>query len=345
MSIKILSLDSGEHREILRRGFFAKAKYMKGRLLIVEGGSLLAVPMDPDRPDAKGQPVTVLEGIQRPFETVAVSDAGTLAYLPAVPSTARIVQVDRQDGTEISWTIPGLSTMNPIRLSPDGERLAVNLEGATGLKRDIGVYDLARGTLTQLSRTGQNRVPVWSPDGLHVAFQSNRDGVDGIFVMPADGTGDARPVLLREAGRSRVSPRAWTPDGERIVYREPTEGGADFWMVSREGGKPTPLLRSPFDEGRLGFSRNGRFITFHSNESGQYQIYVQELPDGRKWPVTNDGGMWPAWIGKEIFYRRGDTVRVVVVETDPFRASVPKALFERPNVLSYDVSATANVFF
>ncbi len=53
-------------------------------------------------------------------------------------------------------------------------------------------------------------------------------------------------------------------------------------------------------------SPDGRWVTYASNESGRYEIYVQSfpMPGGGKWQISNDGGMYPRWRrdGRELFY-------------------------------------------
>ncbi|GGK39525.1 hypothetical protein GCM10008955_36690 [Deinococcus malanensis] len=51
--------------------------------------------------------------------------------------------------------------------------------------------------------------PVWSPDGRHIAFESNRDTNPGIYVMNADGS-EVRS-LTSTLGVARNP--SWSPDG------------------------------------------------------------------------------------------------------------------------------------
>ncbi|MDA8428305.1 MAG: Tol-Pal system beta propeller repeat protein TolB, partial [Geobacteraceae bacterium] len=45
---------------------------------------------------------------------------------------------------------------------------------------------------TQLTSTGSNENPAWSPDGRLLAFSSKRGGIEAIYVMRADGSGQTR---------------------------------------------------------------------------------------------------------------------------------------------------------
>jgi Tol biopolymer transport system component len=53
-------------------------------------------------------------------------------------------------------------------------------------------------------------------------------------------------------------------------------------------------------------------MAYQSNESGQYQIYVQSVPaSGTKYQISASGGTVPRWRrdGKELFYVSTDQKR------------------------------------
>jgi Tol biopolymer transport system component len=56
--------------------------------------------------------------------------------------------------------------------------------------------------------------PAWSPDGARIAFRSDRDGDEEIYVMNADGSNPVR--LTSQPGEDRNP--AWSPDGSRIAF-------------------------------------------------------------------------------------------------------------------------------
>ncbi len=73
-------------------------------------------------------------------------------------------------------------------------------------------------------------------------------------------------------------------------------------------------------------------MAYESNETGRNEIYAVPYPGpGPKVPISNGGGIEPRWArtGRELFYRNGDKMMVVDVQTTPaFRAGAPKLLFE-----------------
>ncbi len=57
------------------------------------------------------------------------------------------------------------------------------------------------------------------------------------------------------------------------------------------------------------FSPDGRWIAYHSNETGRYEIWVRSYPDGEYvHQISVDGGIGPVWCREcdELFYRKGN---------------------------------------
>jgi serine/threonine-protein kinase len=107
----------------------------------------------------------------------------------------------------------------------------------------------------------------------------------------------------------------------------------DIWVLSLEGEwRARPLVQTPASEAGGVFSTDGRWIAYDSNESGRLEVYAQPFPGpGRRWQISTDGGRQAVWAksGREIFYRSGDKMMAVEVETEPsFKLSRPKVLFE-----------------
>jgi len=100
-------------------------------------------------------------------------------------------------------------------------------------------------------------------------------------------------------------------------------------------------------------SPDGRFLALVSDESGQNEVYVHAYPDAhRRWTISSAGGTEPTWSadGSELFYRNGDAMMVVALETEPeFDPGVPRALFRKafrmsPVLTNYDVSSDGQRF-
>jgi Tol biopolymer transport system component len=121
-----------------------------------------------------------------------------------------------------------------------------------------------------------------------------------------------------------------------LVYTESGPGRqSDIGVLTLDGeSKSQPFLQTPFNEGGGMVSPDGRFLAYASDEPGQYEVFVRPFPGpSGKWQISNEGGVQPVWArsGREIFYRNGDKMMAVPIETEPsFRAGKPSLLFERP---------------
>ena len=111
---------------------------------------------------------------------------------------------------------------------------------------DLWLTTRAGGAARRLTATpAVESDPHFSPDGKRLAFTSNRDGIDAVYVMPVEGGEMKRLTWYPAASEAR----GWTPDGRRVMYatnRETAPVGHDrLWTVSAEGG-PSTVLPAPF---------------------------------------------------------------------------------------------------
>lgn len=329
--ISLLSLETGQQRVLVEGGTYAR--YVpSGHLVYARAGGLLAVPFDLKRLEVAGPPVSILEDVSMSPLTGAAefsfSTDGSLAYIHAGPGAGEgiLLWLDRK-GESRPLPAPPRAYTFP-RLSPDGQRLAVGIQGA---KPGVWLYDLARSSLTPLASSPLVSFPTWTPDGKHVAFGWGSNGPFNIFWIPADASGP--PEALTTSDNMQF-PNSWSPDGHMLAFTEadPTTGW-HIWMLRLEADrKPHPFQQTPSNEGGAKFSPDGRWLAYESDESGQREVYVRPFPGpGGKWPVSTEGGTEPVWArnGRELFYRNGDKMMVAVVETQPtFAAAKPRLLFE-----------------
>ena len=216
-SVAALSLETGEYTVILKGG--SNARYSAtGHLLYVRAGALLAVPFDLANLRTTGTPVSVLHGVASDpifgSSEFGISRDGSLIYTPENSRRyeRRVLWVDREGRSELLIEAP--RPFDSPRLSPNGRLLAVTIEGANN---SLWVYDLERGTLTRLVSGFTNWIPVWTPDGLRVAFTSNREGTDNLFWQAVDGSD--QPERLTES-EYRQMPSSWSSDGRSWLSRK-----------------------------------------------------------------------------------------------------------------------------
>ena len=338
-NIEAMDLKTGQVKTIHRGGYFAR--YLSsGHLLYVHQNTLFAAAFDLGSLQLRGAPQPVFEDVGRAGQGAArltFSDTGTLIYLTANSSADSKGVFAWMDSSGKTVPIASLQaeSLTP-QLSPDGKGLAYSSAG------DIWIYDLDRSLPTRLTLSSQlNRYPVWARDGKHLIYGD--EVAHKIWWAPADGAG--RPVELL-AGPSSLSPTSLSPDGRILAYSQPnTNGGIDIWLLPIDTsdvahpapGKPQPLIGGPrvqspaaSIQGSAAFSPDGRWIAYHSNEAGSYQVYVRPFPDtasGGRWQISPNGGQFPRWSqdGRELFYLAPDD-RIIAV---PYTAK--GAAFSREN--------------
>ena len=103
--------------------------------------------------------------------------------------------------------------------------------------------------------------------------------------------GGGTEELLLHAG-ANAFPTSVSADGKWLAYSQTgNKTKDDIWLFPLAGEpKPVVYLDSPFDEIKAQFSPDGKWMAYASDETGQYQVYVQSIPaDGSQAP-----GLYPA---------------------------------------------------
>lgn len=201
-------------------------------------------------------------------------------------------------------------------VAPDGRRVAATVLEPLLRTLDVVLFDGRTLMPSRLSLSiDTDEGPVWSPDGLRVAW------VQGSHAVMVRGAGAVLPADEVARFDERVRVTQWTPDGSSLVVsRTMAETREDIWLVpARGGGAPRAVVSSPFADVQGVVSPDGRWIAYASDESGQLDVYVQPLQDrspepGTRERVSSGGGSDPRWSrsGRELFFRRGREVHVAM---------------------------------
>jgi len=143
-------------------------------------------------------------------------------------------------------------------LSPDGEKLAIDLIGR------IWILSSKGGQATPITDPeGDARQPQWSPDGTWIAFQAYWNGDYDIWIIRDNGSG------LRQVTSGPFDDREphWSKDGTKIFFSSDRNGSYDIWEVSLDGGETEALTNSPENEFYPASSPNGDFLAYVSDGS------------------------------------------------------------------------------
>jgi imidazolonepropionase-like amidohydrolase/Tol biopolymer transport system component len=220
-----------------------------------------------------------------------------------------------------------------VDVSPDGRRLVFDLMG------DLYVMPVEGGRATRITRGAAfDMQPRFSPDGRQVAFISDRDGLNNIWVIAPDGSG-ARQVS-KERERDVNSP-AWSPDGRYVFVRkhfvqQRSLGAGEVWMYHVSGGSGLQVTERngwQKDAGEPAVSPDGRYLyyskdvtpgqLFEYNKNpyaGIYAIIRRDLQKGEERRLTGGPGgaitPRPSPDGKRLAFLRRDRLRTVLYLRD-----------------------------
>jgi Tol biopolymer transport system component len=230
-----------------------------------------------------------------PVTTTSVPDA-------LVPG----LYVMRPDGSDVVRVATGTRVFS---WSPDGRSIAVDQGGTLR----VVAADGSTGRTLTAAGTGIYS-PVWSSDGSQIAFGR---GGDGLFVIPADGSGAATLVDAHAAYQS------WTPDGRLSAIRNSTA-----LVVYERDGTSRILATDAWGSVPPAWSPDGRRVAYMSN-----RIMMVAVDGSGARPLTEPccGSEWVgsplAWSpdGQRIAFIDGADVHAVAVDTGEVTTLVPKA--------------------
>jgi Tol biopolymer transport system component len=320
---------SSEGPAVLGAGYILQARFAPPGYLVYgqSPGVVRAIPFDLESLTLMGPQVSMIDNVERAQDGGAIyfalSETGLLLYAPT-GEHHQIVWVDR-NGVETPISSDQRAFRTP-RLSPNGKLVAVAISDETR-RSDIWIYDAERGAKHRLTTEGHNLEPVWTPDGTRLTFSS--DG--SVAEMQANGTGSKETLLPADR-----SPCSWSKNGQDLLFEEEEPAGyKSLWRFARSPHDASPVLLIRTTVGGCGLlSPNGQWLAYVSNESGRAEVYVNSYPSlGEKVAVSTDGGQRPRWSrdGRELFYRQGDAVMAVSVDTNTsLRAGKPRRLFAGP---------------
>ncbi len=250
--------------------------------------------------------------------TVTPTSRGTMSELWTVDLASGVRKhLLQSDGVQPSW-------------SPNGHRIAYWGVIGDSAQRDLWTLDpnAEEPSKTIVRVTNDTAVdwnPVWSEDGQHLYFGSDRNGAMTLWRIAIDET----------SGRPRGEPEAVTTparfsghysiskNGARMLYASIDQSEAMFTVpfdpvTGTTAGEAKRVLAGSFLVFSSQLSPDGRFVAV-TNRGGQEDLFVLEVATGEIRQLTNDaardrGAVW-SQDGKKIYFysQRDDAMYEVFV--------------------------------
>ncbi|HTJ23427.1 MAG TPA: protein kinase [Gemmatimonadaceae bacterium] len=315
LDVVVLSAETGEVEANLFRGLnlgYVRTGYLA---YVAPDGELMAVRFNLKslKVESAPTPVAAAGGASGSYFAralpISVATSGTIA----------MASTGFGDKEMLLVTTDGRQTLLPLgkrpfrgpRFSPDGKRIAVDVETGGDLIGDVWIYDRGPGTFARLTFEGSSVFPEWAPDGRSILYSALQDSAGRRVLLRVPSDRSAQPSLVVSDARS-VLEGVEVPRTGTILFRENNdETGRDIYKLP-PGGKPIPFAASQFEERNAAISPDGRFAAYSSNESGNDQIYIRPIDGdgGGRTQVSVNGGTEPRWApgGRDVFYWTNDTL-------------------------------------
>lgn len=334
--IWIAPLDApAERRRLLAAD--AQAIVAGDRLLYLRDLALMAQPLDRQTFEPSGSAEVVgLNVGHGPIGQLFATAAGDVMIHGAPGTALRELRWLARDGQPAGPASEPIDAWD-LRIAPDGRRVVV-----TEVDRQLRTLDVFIRTGSQPAplrlslSTDSDESGVWSPDGLRVAWAGRRRNI------MVRGAGAVLPEQTIATLDSPVQVWDWSRDGRSLLIgRKHGANGDDLWVQPPvEGSTAQPYAVAPFDQVYGVFSPDGRSIAYASNESGQFDIYLDAFPKpGTRVRITTAGGTEPRWSadGRELYFRRGSEMYAAAL--DRFEVTSITRLFDAgAPIRSFDVN-------
>ncbi len=176
-------------------------------------------------------------------------------------------------------------------LSPKGERALLVARG------DVFTAPIEKGATRNLtnSSNAHDKFAQWSPDGAKIAFVSDMDGEDELYLINQDGSG--KPEELTHGFHAMLYQPSWAPDGKRIAFGDKD---GKLYVLTLDDRKVTQIAQNP--RGRIPeypWSEDGGHLAYTMDNSvGFTSVYVWSVADGQSHRVSDElyDCDHPAWI-------------------------------------------------
>ncbi len=161
-------------------------------------------------------------------------------------------------------------------------------------------------------------IPTGGQIAKKIAFKSDRDGNEEIYVMNADGSNQTRLTVNNAYDGEPV----WSPDNTKIAFRSDRDGNQEIYVMNADGSNQTNISNNSADDTYPAWSPDGTRIAFRSYRDGNWEIYVMNANGSKQTNLSRNSAndAYPAWSpdGKKIAFRsnRDGNYEIYVMNAD-----------------------------
>jgi Tol biopolymer transport system component len=196
---------------------------------------------------------------------VQLFERRVLTYTPSNPAGFQ-VEMGNVGQHYYRWRYMLTPVPNPPPQPVVQERIAFTSDRSGSPQ--IWTMDVNGGDVKQLTNSGDNEWPSWSPDNSKIASQSHRDGNWEIYVMDADGPNQKR--LTIDSANLDLGPD-WSPDGSRIIWNK----GMQTYTMTANGGDQTSVAFVGLLESAPIYSPDGQELAYGAYVTGnQKEVFT-----------------------------------------------------------------------
>jgi Tol biopolymer transport system component len=172
---------------------------------------------------------------------------------------------------EVRPLVVGIGSEGRPDVSRDGQKLVYS-----ALQEDTDIAEIPLDGSAAHDLMASNRLerdPSWSARGRQLAYVTDRNGPDEIWLTTLDQGWD-RPLVtprsFRDGEASPIDSPAFSPDGQRLAF----ERGAHIWIVSVAGGSPVQIGKFGSMDLAPVWSPDGNWIAFQARDRGLMKVRV-----------------------------------------------------------------------
>lgn len=298
--LAVRDLRAGSNRRLTNRGgWVASGDYASESVISPDGrqvayawfvakdfkNELRVIPIAPIAGGAPGAARTVVRTDRNDYlRPVAWAPDGRIVYVVrSLPDrTNQIGTVSMQDGSfrslkSLDWRYP-----DRVSLSPDGRFLAYDVPaGDNGSPRDISLLATDGSSETPLARGPKNDAsPLWSADGAHVLFLSDRTGTTALWSIAVGARGSTDAAVMVKGDVGAIQPLGITRDGT-LLYSVPGRSRQNVYTAELDevgSARPPALATEQFVNSNSGpaWSPDGQYLAYYSyrNSFGSAPVLV-----------------------------------------------------------------------